>query len=125
MQSDEEVVSEKYGSITVISLNRPKQLNAISKAMAAKLSDAILTFENDETASVGILHGVGGNFSCGHDLEELREDVNDAARFLGDDGFAVCLLLHYVRINNKINRTFISCSGSDQTNHKEAHDMRN
>lgn len=57
--------------------------------MANKLSDAILTFENDETANVGILHGIGGNFSSGHDLDELREDANDPSRFLGDDGFAV------------------------------------
>lgn len=93
MQSDEEIVSEKYGSVTIISLNRPKHKNAITNAMASKLTDAILTFEADGTAHVGILNGVGGNFSSGHDLDELRESVNDPGRFLGDEGFAVIIQL--------------------------------
>lgn len=89
LQSDEEIVSEKYGPVTIISLNRPKHKNAITNVMANKLTDAILTFETDENASVAILNGVGGNFSSGLDLDELRENVNDTGRFLGDDGVAV------------------------------------
>lgn len=83
------MVTEKYGPITIISLNRPAARNAITKSMATKLTEAILMFENDDSATVGVLHGAGGNFSAGHDMDELREDVNDPSLFLGDDGLAV------------------------------------
>lgn len=61
--------------------------------MATKLTEAIETFENDNTANVGILHGVGGNFSVGLDLDELRDDVKNPERFVEDDGFAVIIFV--------------------------------
>lgn len=88
-QNEEVIVAEKYGSITIISLNRPAHKNAITKDMAAKLTEAIETFENDDTSNVGILQGVGGNFSAGLDLDELKEDIQRPERFVGADGFAV------------------------------------
>lgn len=42
--------------------------------MASKLCDAITAFENDETSTVGVLHGIGGSFSSGYDLNELGAD---------------------------------------------------
>lgn len=87
-QSKDEIVTDKYGAITIISLNRPEEKNIINRRMAAKLTEAITNFENDVSAKIGILHGIGGNFSAGYDLNELMKDAKEPATFL-DNGLAV------------------------------------
>lgn len=68
---------EKIGSVTTIGINRPQKRNCINAATANKLSRAILEFEDDDSAFVGVLHGIGGNFCAGYDLEELSGfDIN-------------------------------------------------
>lgn len=62
---------EKLGCVTTIGINRPQKRNCINKTTASKLSRAILEFEDDDSALVGVLHGIGGNFCAGYDLEEL------------------------------------------------------
>lgn len=83
------VLTEKYGDVTIISLNRPKHRNAITRQMASKISEAISAFENDQTASVGVLHGTGGNFSAGHDLNDLVLEVKNPEKFLKTEGCVV------------------------------------
>ena len=38
---------------------------------ASKLREAFEEFEADDEARVAVLHGFGGNFCAGYDLEEL------------------------------------------------------
>lgn len=73
----DEILVEKIGSVTTIGINRPQKRNCINMATANKLSRAILEFEEDDSALVGVLHGIGGNFCAGYDLEELSGfDIN-------------------------------------------------
>jgi hypothetical protein len=73
----DEILVEKLGPITTIGINRPQKRNCINMATANKLSRAVLEFEEDDSALVGVLHGIGGNFCAGYDLEELSGfDVN-------------------------------------------------
>lgn len=73
---------ERQGSVFVISLNRPHKRNAINKDMAAALRHAFQTFETDDTATVGVLHGIGGSFSSGYDMKEFfEESVKPASLF--------------------------------------------
>lgn len=65
---------ERQGPVFVISLNRPHKRNAINKEMVAALRQAFETFEMDETATVGVLYGIGGSFSSGYDMKEFFED---------------------------------------------------
>ncbi|XP_001864522.2 probable enoyl-CoA hydratase [Culex quinquefasciatus] len=65
------ILVEKQGSITMIGLNRPQVRNAIDAETGRKLTAAIEQFENDETATVGVLHGIGGSFCSGYDLSEM------------------------------------------------------
>lgn len=67
----DEILVDKLGSVTTIGINRPQKRNCINQATATKLSQAILEFEEDDSALVGVLHGIGGNFCAGYDLEEL------------------------------------------------------
>uniref|UniRef100_A0A1Q3F3C6 Putative enoyl-coa hydratase n=1 Tax=Culex tarsalis TaxID=7177 RepID=A0A1Q3F3C6_CULTA len=71
------ILVEKQGSVTMIGLNRPHVRNAISIETGRALTTAIEQFENDETASVGVLHGIGGSFCSGYDLSEMTTpDLN-------------------------------------------------
>jgi len=73
----DEILVEKLGPVTTIGINRPQKRNCINRATANKLSRAVSEFEEDDSALVGVLHGIGGNFCAGYDLEELSEfDVN-------------------------------------------------
>jgi enoyl-CoA hydratase/carnithine racemase len=69
----DEILVDKLGCVTTIGINRPQKRNCINKETASKLSRAILEFEEDDSALVGVLHGIGGNFCAGYDLEELSE----------------------------------------------------
>lgn len=61
--------------VALISLNRPKQLNAISSEMTLGLLRAFETVAVDETIVVAILTGKGNAFSVGVDLVELSHDA--------------------------------------------------
>jgi enoyl-CoA hydratase/carnithine racemase len=67
----DEILVEKLGPVTTVGINIPQKRNCINQATATKLSQAILKFEEDDSAVVGVLHGIGGNFCAGYDLEEL------------------------------------------------------
>lgn len=57
--------------IMTIGINRPKKRNSVNEETAVKLREAFEAFEADEEAHVAVLHGFGGNFCAGYDLEEL------------------------------------------------------
>ncbi len=54
--------------ITIATLNRPDKLNAISRQMMDLLTDAVLTFRDDEAAKVFLIRSRGRYFSSGADL---------------------------------------------------------
>ncbi|XP_053698164.1 probable enoyl-CoA hydratase [Sabethes cyaneus] len=70
-ENEPPILVEKIDSITMIGLNKPNIRNAINAEMGQQLTAAIDAFEKDESAAVGILHGVGGSFCSGYDLSEL------------------------------------------------------
>jgi len=55
----------------LVTLNRPAQLNALSRALMAQLSDTIDALEADPAVRVLILTGAGKAFCAGLDLKEL------------------------------------------------------
>ncbi len=63
--------SEQDGVVT-LTLNRPKQLNALSEAMLEALTAELEAIGADERLRVVVLAGSGSNFCAGHDLKELR-----------------------------------------------------
>nr|CAD7578526.1 unnamed protein product [Timema californicum] len=67
------IIVEKLGPITTIGINRPNKRNCVNKHTAEQLSKAIRDFEDDKSVYAGVLHGKGGNFCTGVDLEELAE----------------------------------------------------
>lgn len=73
----ETVDYEKKEGIIIISLNRPKVLNALNRQIWADLLVAMRAAEADTEAKVVILRGEGRAFSAGADLsEELPEEIH-------------------------------------------------
>jgi enoyl-CoA hydratase/carnithine racemase len=57
--------------ITVVTINRPHVRNAVNRATALDLADALGRFEKDPSQRVCILTGAGDSFCAGYDLHEV------------------------------------------------------
>ena len=58
--------------IATLTLNRPKQRNALSAGLMAAIGDALAELAEDDNVRVLILAGNGPVFCAGHDLKEIR-----------------------------------------------------
>lgn len=61
------------GPVTVVTIDRPDRRNAVDPPTAAALFDAFAAFDQDPSASVGVLTGEGGTFCAGADLRAAAE----------------------------------------------------
>jgi enoyl-CoA hydratase len=84
-ETSEVVLSERRGSVLLITLNRPQVRNAVDGALAAGVAGALDELDEDEELSVGILTGAGGYFCAGMDLGAF---VRGESPWFGDRGFA-------------------------------------
>ncbi|MBI4420212.1 MAG: enoyl-CoA hydratase/isomerase family protein [Gemmatimonadetes bacterium] len=67
------VVVERKDGIVVLTLNRPKVLNALSKALKQKLSAALKEIARDAAVRAVVLTGAGKAFCAGQDLNEAKD----------------------------------------------------
>lgn len=67
------VVTERRGSVFVVTIDRPQRRNAVDRPTAEALSAAFDTFEADETLAVAVLTGSAGTFCAGADLKAFAE----------------------------------------------------
>ena len=58
--------------VAVLTLNRPRQFNALSGALLAGLHDALDAIARDEAVRVVVITGSGAAFCAGHDLKEMK-----------------------------------------------------
>ena len=58
--------------VAALVLNRPKQYNALSRALLEALHEALDAIAKDETVRVVTISGAGNAFCAGHDLKEMR-----------------------------------------------------
>ncbi len=72
-ETDQPLLFEVDGPIAKITLNRPKQRNAINVALGEALRDAIIKFEAAPNLQVAILGGNGPVFSAGMDLQAVAD----------------------------------------------------
>lgn len=70
------ILSERRGSVLVLTINRPEVRNAFDFATADAMSRAIDRFEADDDLRAAVITGAGGTFSAGMDLKAFaRGDV--------------------------------------------------
>ena len=75
------VLRENRDGAAILTLNRPEKLNALSKDMVESLEAHVDAIER-ETKTIGlvILRGAAGNFSSGHDMNEVASQVKAHAK---------------------------------------------
>lgn len=81
MTQDTDVLVEKQDHIATITLNRPKQRNAINAALCSRLRSAIDDVENDPDIRVAILCGNGSVFCAGMDLQAFSDGDSEEILF--------------------------------------------
>ena len=64
------IIREDRGPVTVLTMNRPDQRNALSRALLAQLRDVIERLSVDEKVRAMVLTGAGPAFCAGMDLKE-------------------------------------------------------
>jgi enoyl-CoA hydratase len=69
------VFYEKRNQTAWIYLDRPKEMNAISKTLLIELAEFFKKSELDEQIKLAVLTGNGRAFCAGADLKELLEDL--------------------------------------------------
>ncbi len=78
----ENLLLKKEGQIGILSINRPKALNAINTAVLDDLDSAIDEIIEDENIHVVILTGKGRAFVAGADIGEMKDmDIHEAREF--------------------------------------------
>jgi|JI10StandDraft_1071094.scaffolds.fasta_scaffold198688_2 enoyl-CoA hydratase len=71
----QDIIIEQQGAITIITLNRPASLNALTPLMIRELKNALKNISTDTNCKVLILKGAGRAFSAGVDLKAMNESL--------------------------------------------------
>jgi enoyl-CoA hydratase len=86
--SESLVKVEVRGRVGLLTLNRPKVLNALSNAVIAELADAMRAFDADENIGAMVLTGNEKAFAAGADISAMAQwsymDVYKADYIAGD-----------------------------------------
>lgn len=69
----ENILVETRGKAGLITLNRPKALNALSPALMRELGDALVKFESDESIGAIVITGNEKAFAAGADIKAMKE----------------------------------------------------
>lgn len=83
----ETLLVETRGAVGLITLNRPKALNALNAQLIGELTRALEAFERDDAVGAVVLAGSEKAFAAGADIREMAEK-GFADVYLGDLGGA-------------------------------------
>ncbi len=67
----ENILVETRGAVGIVTLNRPKALNALCAALIAELGQALDAFEADDAIGCVVLTGSERAFAAGADIKEM------------------------------------------------------
>src|SRR5689334_9913437 len=69
----ENILVEQRGAVTLITLNRPKALNALNTGVLAELILAFAAYDEDESQRCAVLTGSERAFAAGADIKEMSD----------------------------------------------------
>jgi enoyl-CoA hydratase len=69
----EHILTETHDKVALVTLNRPKALNALSGLLMNELADAIADLEGDDNISVIVITGNEKAFAAGADIKEMKD----------------------------------------------------
>ena len=81
--SYENILVETKGAVGIVTLNRPKALNALCAALIAELGQALDAFEADDAVGCVIVTGSEKAFAAGADIKEMASQSYMSV-YLGD-----------------------------------------
>jgi enoyl-CoA hydratase len=67
------LLTETRDRVAIVTLNRPKQLNALSDPLAAELAEVLKAFDTDPAISVIVITGSEKAFAAGADIGAMAE----------------------------------------------------
>ncbi|WP_025324003.1 enoyl-CoA hydratase [Deferrisoma camini] len=67
----ETILFERRDRVGVLTLNRPKQINALSLRLMNEVLDLLARLEQDRDLGAVVIRGAGKHFCAGHDLSEM------------------------------------------------------
>jgi len=74
MAEYEYILIERDERVGVVTLNRPKELNALNFQIVGELADALEVFDRDETIGCMVITGAGEKaFAAGADIKEMAD----------------------------------------------------
>lgn len=73
MSEYETILVEQRDRVTLITLNRPKALNALNAQVLADLLDALAAFDADASQGCAVITGSEKAFAAGADIKEMQE----------------------------------------------------
>jgi enoyl-CoA hydratase len=82
----EEIIVERRERVGLITLNRPKQLNALNLQLASEVMATLKAFDADDRVGAVVITGSPRAFAAGADIEEMAEKT--LVDLLGNDIFA-------------------------------------
>jgi enoyl-CoA hydratase len=71
--SYENILVETSGAVTLITLNRPKALNALNTSVLGELIEAFAAYDSDDSQRCAVLTGSERAFAAGADIKEMTE----------------------------------------------------
>lgn len=93
----ENILVEKKDSIAIVTVNRPKVLNALSSKTFHELADAFTALRDDADVKAVILTGTGEKaFVAGADISEFASFTPDDARAYGRLGWKTMWLIENI-----------------------------
>jgi enoyl-CoA hydratase len=69
----ENIVTERRGRVGLVTLNRPKQLNALNDALMNELGQALRAFDGDEAIGAIVITGGDKAFAAGADVGAMKD----------------------------------------------------
>ncbi|KAI3449002.1 hypothetical protein Pfo_005667 [Paulownia fortunei] len=94
-ETDQVFVEEK-SSVRIFTLNRPKQLNALSAAMVSRLLELFRACAEDSSVKLIILKGKGRAFCAGGDVAAVVHDINQGNWKSGANSLREEFTMNYV-----------------------------
>lgn len=86
MADYETILVEQRDAVTLITLNRPKALNALNSQVLADLKAAFAAYDADDSQRCAVITGSEKAFAAGADIKEMSEQ--SFADMYGDNFFA-------------------------------------
>ena len=85
-KAPETILVERRERVGIITLHRPKSLNALNRQLACEVVDTLKSFDSDDNIGAVVITGSARAFAAGADIEEMAN--LSFAEFYCDDIFA-------------------------------------